>query len=106
MRGDMRTGLKVASKMGHFWRGLVGTAAMGMMFTGLGLLPLPEVTAIGFAAPILTVIFAAMFLNESVGVIRLSAVALGLVGVLVVLSPRLTAFSGETVQTAQAMGGR
>ncbi len=104
MRGDMRTGLKVASKMGHFWRGFVGTAAMGMMFTGLGLLPLPEVTAIGFAAPILTVIFAAMFLNESVGVIRLSAVALGLIGVLVVLSPRLTAFSGETVQTAQAMG--
>ncbi len=104
MRGDMRTGLKVASKMGHFWRGFVGTAAMGMMFTGLGLLPLPEVTAIGFAAPILTVIFAAMFLNESVGVVRLSAVALGLIGVLVVLSPRLTAFSGETVQTAQAMG--
>ncbi len=104
MRGDMRTGLKVASKMGHFWRGFVGTAAMGMMFTGLGLLPLPEVTAIGFAAPILTVIFAAMFLNESVGIIRLSAVALGLIGVLVVLSPRLTAFSGETVQTAQAMG--
>lgn len=104
MRGDMSTGLKVASKMGHFWRGFVGTAAMGMMFTGLGLLPLPEVTAIGFAAPILTVIFAAMFLGESVGVVRLGAVALGLCGVLVVLSPRLSAFSGESVQTLQAMG--
>jgi len=104
LKGNLSTGLKVASKMVHFWRGLVGTAAMGMIFTGLGLLPLPEVTAIGFAAPILTVIFAAMFLGETVGVIRLGAVALGLVGVLIVLFPRLSAFSGETMQTAQAMG--
>ncbi|WP_137702814.1 DMT family transporter [Marimonas lutisalis] len=103
-RGDLRTGLKVASPMGHFWRGFVGTTAMALMFTGLGLLPLPEVTAIGYAAPLLTVIFAAMFLNERVGVFRLGAVALGMVGVLIVLSPRLTAFSGETVQTTQALG--
>ncbi|MDQ2089526.1 DMT family transporter [Marimonas arenosa] len=104
VRGDLRTGLKVTSPMGHFWRGFVGTTAMGLMFAGLGLLPLPEVTAIGYAAPILTVVFAAMFLNETVGVFRLSAVGLGLVGVLIVLSPRLTAFSGETVETTQALG--
>ena len=29
MRGDLSTGLKVNSPMGHFWRGFVGTAAMG-----------------------------------------------------------------------------
>ena len=103
-RGGLRTGLKVASPMGHFWRGFVGTTAMGLMFAGLGLLPLPEVTAIGYAAPILTVVFAAMFLNEQVGLFRLSAVAVGLLGVLIVLSPRLTAFSNETVETAQALG--
>jgi drug/metabolite transporter (DMT)-like permease len=62
---------------------------MGLSFTGLGLLPLPEVTAIGYAAPILVVIFAAMFLGEQVRAFRLSMVALGLAGVLVVLSPRL-----------------
>ncbi|MDF1667967.1 MAG: DMT family transporter [Roseovarius sp.] len=103
-RGDLRTGLKVASPMGHFWRGFVGTVAMGLGFAGLGMLPLPEVTALGYAAPLLTVVFAAMFLNEQVGLYRVSAVALGLVGVLIVLSPRLTAFSGQTVETAQAMG--
>ena len=103
-RGDLRTGLKVSSPIGHFWRGFVGTTAMGLMFAGLGLLPLPEVTAIGFAAPILTVVFAAMFLNEPVGIFRLSAVGLGLIGVLVVLSPRLTAFTGETMETTQALG--
>ncbi|WP_294609150.1 DMT family transporter [Roseovarius sp.] len=103
-RGDLRTGLKVASPIGHFWRGFVGTAAMGMSFAGLGLLPLPEVTAISYAAPLLVVIFAAMFLNEQVGVYRIGAVALGLVGVLIVLAPRLSALSGPTVETAQAVG--
>ena len=103
-RGDLATGLKVQSPMGHFLRGFVGTVAMGLGFAGLGLLPLPEVTALGYAAPLLTVVFAAMFLNERVGLFRISAVALGFAGVLIVLSPRLTAFSGETVQTAQAMG--
>jgi drug/metabolite transporter (DMT)-like permease len=63
--------------MNHVFRGLVGTTAMGLGFAGLGLLPLPEVTAIGYAAPLLTVVFAAMFLGEQVRAFRLSAVALG-----------------------------
>ncbi|MWD26692.1 EamA family transporter [Aquicoccus sp. SCR17] len=103
-RGDLSTGLRVASPMGHFWRGFVGTSSMGLSFAGLGLLPLPEVTAIGYAAPILVVIFAAMFLGEPVRAVRLGAVALGLVGVLIVLAPRLQAFSGGTVQTTEALG--
>ncbi len=103
-RGEMRTGLKVESRMGHFWRGVVGTTAMGLMFAGLGLLPLPEVTALGYAAPLLVVVFAAMFLDEKVGVFRIGAVALGLAGVLIVLAPRLTTLSGPNVETAQAVG--
>jgi drug/metabolite transporter (DMT)-like permease len=67
---------------------------MGLGFTGLGLLPLPEVTAIGYAAPLLVVVFAAMFLDEKVGVFRLSTVALGMAGVLIVLSPRLSSAMG------------
>jgi len=104
LRGDLRTGLKVRAPMGHVWRGVVGTAAMGLGFAALGLLPLPEVTALTYAAPLLVVIFAAMFLDEEVGVFRISAVALGLVGVLIVLAPRLTALSGPTVETMQAVG--
>jgi len=104
LRGDLATGLRVTSPMGHFWRGFVGTAAMGLMFAGLGLLPLPEVTALGYTAPLLTVVFAAMFLDERVGLFRIAAVGLGLVGVLIVLAPRLSTLTGETVQTTQAMG--
>lgn len=104
LRGDLRTGLRVRSPLSHFWRGFIGTAAMGLGFAALGLLPLPEVTALGYAAPLLVVVFAAMFLNEQVGFFRIGAVGLGLAGVLIVLAPRLTALSGPTVETMQAVG--
>lgn len=94
LRRELATGLRAASPIGHVWRGFAGTCAMGLGFAGLGYLPLPEVTAIGYAAPLLTVIFAAMFLNEDVRLFRLSCVALGMVGVLIVLSPRLTVLDG------------
>jgi drug/metabolite transporter (DMT)-like permease len=103
MRRELSTGLRAASPMGHVWRGFAGTCAMGLGFAGLGYLPLPEVTAIGYAAPLLTVIFAAMFLGEDVRLFRLSCVALGLVGVLIVLSPRLTLLEGAASH-AEAFG--
>jgi drug/metabolite transporter (DMT)-like permease len=96
--------LKVASPIGHFWRGFVGTTAMGLSFAGLGLLPLPEVTAISYAAPILVVVFAAMFLGENVGFFRLGAVAVGLGGVLIVLAPRLSAFTGGNIEATESLG--
>ena len=102
MRHELRDGWKTKNPIGHFWRGLVGTSAMGLGFTGLGLLPLPEVTAIGYAAPLLVVVFAAMFLNEEVRAFRLSAVALGMIGVLIVLSPRLSV--GTALNTSETLG--
>ena len=102
MRGELRSGWKTPNPVGHFWRGLLGTSAMGLGFTGLGLLPLPEVTAIGYAAPLLVVVFASMFLNEKVGVYRLSAVLLGMIGVLIVLSPRLSIGAG--LSTGETLG--
>jgi len=59
-RQELGTGLKARAPLGHVWRGVVGTTAMGLGFAGLGYLPLPEVTAIGYAAPLLVVVFAAM----------------------------------------------
>ncbi len=38
---NLRHGLDTSRPMGQFWRGLVGTTAMGLGFTALGLLPLP-----------------------------------------------------------------
>ncbi|MEP2029808.1 MAG: DMT family transporter [Paracoccaceae bacterium] len=88
-RGQLTVGLIAKRPMSHVRRGFLGTTAMGLTFSGLGLLPLPEVTAIGFATPIFTVILAAIFLGERIRLIRVSAVTIGLVGVLIILSPRL-----------------
>ena len=103
-RHELATGLKTDNPMGHVWRGLMGTMAMGLGFAGLGLLPLPEVTAIGYAAPLLTVIFAAMFLGEDVRIFRITTVALGLLGVLIVLSPRLSTLSAGNISHAETLG--
>ena len=103
-RRELATGFRATNPLGHVWRGLVGTIAMGLGFAGLGYLPLPEVTAIGYTAPLLTVIFAAMFLGEQVRAFRISAVALGLVGVLIVVWPRLSLTSGDHIGQAEAFG--
>jgi len=104
LRHEMRTGLRTIMPMGHVWRGLVGTTSMGLGFAGLAYLPLSEVQAILYTAPLLVVIFAAMFLGEEVRVFRLTAVAMGLCGVLIVLSPRLTAMQDGTLGTGEALG--
>ncbi len=103
MRHELATGLRTTNPMGHVWRGFAGTCAMGLGFAGLAYLPLPEVTAIGYAAPLLTVVFAAMFLGEEVRLFRLSCVLLGLAGVMTVLWPRLTLLDGGAGH-AEALG--
>ncbi|MDZ7908031.1 MAG: DMT family transporter [Gemmobacter sp.] len=104
LRGELRTGFGTANPLGHVWRGVMGTLAMGLGFAGLGYLPLPDVTAIGYAAPLLTVIFAAMFLGEEVRAFRISAVALGMAGVMIVLWPRLSLTGRAELGTAEALG--
>lgn len=103
-RGDFPSGLRTANPMGHLWRGVVGATAMAFSFLALGLLPLPEVTAIFFAAPILATIFAAMFLGEAIRIYRLAAVALGLAGVVVIVAPRLTALDAPAVSELETVG--
>lgn len=102
-RRELSTGLRTANPFGHFWRGLMGTTSMGLGFAALAYLPLPEVTAIGYTAPLLTVVFAAMFLGEQVRLFRMSCVILGMIGVLIVVSPRLSVLNGGA-SPAEALG--
>ncbi len=100
-RGELAKGFIVKKPMGHFWRGVLGTSAMGLTFTGLSLLPLPEVTAIGYATPIFTLILAAIMLGERIRLVRIGAVAIGLLGVLIMIWPRL---GGNNMDTAATIG--
>jgi drug/metabolite transporter (DMT)-like permease len=71
----------------HLARAALGLTTMTLAFTALGYLPLAEATTISFAAPLFAVMLSALVLGEAVGVHRWSAVAAGLLGVLIVMQP-------------------
>ena len=104
MQGELSGAVSVKSKRAHVWRGFVGTAAMWLNFTAAGFLPLPEITAIGFTTPLLIVVFASIMLGERVGVYRISAVLVGLIGVLIIVEPRLTLGEMDATQDAMMLG--
>lgn len=58
----------------------------------LGLVPLATVTVVGQAMPLAIVLGAALFLKEQVGWRRWVAVALGFIGVMIILRPGAVAF--------------
>ncbi|WP_374621759.1 DMT family transporter [Devosia sp.] len=99
-RGELVDGFKTANPLGHLTRGLVGTGGMVLGFIALTRLPLPEAIAINYATPLLIVVFGALILKETVRLYRWSAVVVGLVGVGIILWPRLTVFSGGPLDDA------
>lgn len=103
LNGDLSKGFKTNDFRGHFWRALVGATSMGLGFASLGYLPLPEVTVLSYTGPLLVVVFAAWFLGENVRLFRISTVILGLIGVVVVLAPRLSVLQGGGGQS-EAIG--
>lgn len=90
--------------LSHIARGVVGVTAMSLGFYGLTRLPLPDATAIGYARPLMTVIFGAIFLGEVVRLYRWAAVLVGLVGVLLISWPNLQAFRDGDLNNAEALG--
>jgi len=104
VRREFVQGLKTQRPLGHLWRGLVGMGGMGFGFFALTRLPLPEAVAIGYAMPLLIVVFGALILKETVRAYRWSAVAIGMVGVGIVMWPRLSVFAEGGPTNAIAIG--
>ena len=92
-QGELRSALKSNSVISQIWRGLVGTASMGLGFLALTKLPLPEAVTLNYATPLMIVVVSALFMQERVRLYRWSAVVVGLVGVVIIAWPRLTLFS-------------
>ncbi len=104
-KGHLRTAFQTNDIIGHLTRGFIGILAMSFGFYGLVHLPLPEAIAIGYAMPLLAVVFAALFLKETVRLYRWSAVLVGLLGVMIITWPRLTVLGdGGAANAAAALG--
>jgi len=90
----------------HATRSLLGVTAMFCNFLAVTFLPLADATAIAFAAPMFTVIMAALILKEQVHAFRWSAVLIGFAGVLVIIGAEgRGAGGGNMVGAAFALSG-
>lgn len=85
-QGELRR-LRTRRMGSHLMRAVVGTSNMAILFTATSLLPLAEMTTLGFTTPMFAVLIAAMVLREPVGPWRWAAVSLGFIGVLVIARP-------------------
>ena len=83
-------------------RSLILAACNWLFTTALVYIPLADATAVGFASPLFTVALAAVWLGERVGWRRWAGVAIGLVGVVVLLRPPFL-FAGEPVHWAMLL---
>ncbi|WP_425107296.1 DMT family transporter [Ancylobacter sp.] len=88
-RREIGAAVRTAHPLGHIARSTIGVCAMGLSFAALARIPLADATAIGFAAPLLTVMLAALLLRERVQAYRWAAVVVGLGGVVVMLWPHM-----------------
>ncbi|HEX5318574.1 MAG TPA: DMT family transporter [Stellaceae bacterium] len=71
----------------HLQRGVSQFGSMSCMFVAFSLMPLGSAVAVSFAAPLITTLLSIVVLKERVGVHRWTALALGLVGVVVIAHP-------------------
>jgi drug/metabolite transporter (DMT)-like permease len=79
---------------GQLVRGAFHTAGLCLWFAALPKIPLADMTAIGFTGPIFIMIGAYVFFKEPMRWERWLAAGIGLVGVLIVVGPKLTGGGG------------
>jgi drug/metabolite transporter (DMT)-like permease len=103
-QGQLAGSLRTERPWIHVSRGAVGLISMALNFVALSFLPLPEAMMIGYAAPLMIVVLAAVILNERVRIYRWSAVAIGFLGIVIILWPRLTLLRGGLAHDAALVG--
>jgi drug/metabolite transporter (DMT)-like permease len=91
--------------MQHIGRNLVHYAAQLGWFFALTLIPLGQVVAIEFTMPIWTAILAASFLGERMTVWKISAIVLGVIGVVIIVRPATGEINlGQLIALGAAVG--
>lgn len=100
-RGELLA-LRTKRPLGHLGRGLSSVGGMFLNFASLARLPVVDATAFSFSAPLITVVFSAIFLKERVRLYRWTAVFIGFFGVIVMLWPHLDLkqYSGAVLSTS------
>ena len=97
--------MRTARPLQHICRNLVHYGAQLGWFFALTLIPLGQVVSIEFTMPIWTAILAASFLGERMTVWKISAIVLGVVGVIVIVRPATGEINpGQLIALGAAVG--
>ena len=97
--------MRTSRPLQHIGRNLIHYAAQLGWFFALTLIPLGQVVAIEFTMPIWTAILAASFLGERMTVWKISAIVLGVVGVIVIVRPATGEINpGQLIALGAAVG--
>lgn len=89
LQGNVIENIKTKNIFGHLIRGFSGTGGMYFNYLALVYISLADATALSYAAPMFTVLMAALLLKEHVRLSRWVAVAVGFSGIIVMLSASL-----------------
>jgi drug/metabolite transporter (DMT)-like permease len=81
----------------HVTRALLFAFGFSLYYTAFPFMTLAAVTTIFFAAPLITAVFASVFLKERIGIHRISALLLGFVGVIIAMKPGADSFQWVSV---------
>lgn len=79
--------LAITKRKALFGRVVIGTAGLVLTFAAAQAMPLANATVLFFTATLLLPIFAAIFLREKIGRHRITAIIIGMCGVLLVAQP-------------------
>ncbi|MGV8951420.1 MAG: DMT family transporter [Cypionkella sp.] len=82
-----RQGLPAGSWQLFGWRGLVHSVAVLLWFYAMARIPVAQVTAIGYLNPVLMILAGALVFGEALPLRKVVAVAVALLGAVVVLRP-------------------
>lgn len=94
-----------AERMLMVYRGVL-LGSVGICFMpALQYLPLAEATALYFVSPLIVVLLAPLVLRETVGFKQYAAVALGMVGMLLIVNPLGNASSAQSTDTGVSLFG-
>ncbi len=97
--------MKTSRPLQHIGRNLIHYVAQLGWFFALTLISLGEVVAIEFTMPIWTAILAATFLGERMTIWKISAIVLGIAGVIVIVRPATGEINpGQLIALAAAVG--
>ena len=88
--------LKTRNWRSHALRSLSGTVSMFCLFVAISMIPLADLTAITFTAPMFLTVLAMVFLGEKIHRFRWTALGIGFVGVLITIGPHLSFAHGAS----------